>query len=129
MGENEVMMAKCAQMEVLQNRLSRHFNKLWQIPFSYAGIIALTVSKGPDDLHWAIFGVLAIAGIFVNWSMIGAKRAYSRTIKNLFDLEIAMDLKPTTRCFPSHYMPFFAIAWIAVFSALTIAIYQLYQIT
>ncbi len=106
--------AKIAQLALLQTRLIAHGSKLWQLPFSYTGIVAVSVglfekSKIGVPVHYAFYA-LGVVGLIVIYCMAGAYEGYGRTAKFMRIVESDLGLQPSTNSKISHSLPYFLLA-------------------
>nr|WP_321509387.1 hypothetical protein [uncultured Celeribacter sp.] len=110
--------AKIAQLELLQTRLIAHGSRLWQLPFSYAGIVAVSTSlyeTTSTSLHGDyVFYALGVAGFIVLYCMYGAYEGYARTADFMRNLEQELGLIPSTTVkLGSHVFPYFLLGFAA----------------
>ena len=102
--------AKLKQLELLQTRLGIHGGRLWQLPFSYAGVVAISASLLKEgDLvipYQNVFLALSMAGVIVAACMFGAYEAYRRTARNLRAAEAELSLVPYTHNSFGHCVPY-----------------------
>lgn len=106
--------AKLVQYELLQSRVGLHGNRMWQLPLTYLGMIAISISviKGDGQASIPIsyvFMSLAVLGGILLWSLYGAYEGYSRTACNMKIIEAELKLSNVTNNHPSHSMPYFII--------------------
>lgn len=111
------------QLEILQVRLAVHGGKLWQLPFSYAGIVALSASLSQSETTYIggsqLFTFLAFLGFIVLACMYGAYEGYSRTAKFMGTLEKDMGLRSSTAVgLTFHVVPYFALAFACIGAAI-----------
>ena len=101
-----------AQIDLLQNRIIAYANKLWQLPFSYMGIIAVSggiaSENGTFDAS-ELFVALGIVGIIVGYCMYGAKEGYARACNHLSRLENEFCGQATTEVKSQQTLPYFLI--------------------
>jgi Flp pilus assembly protein TadB len=101
------------QLSFLQTRISLHGNRMWQLPLTYIGSLALAVSavvsKDIPFPKWWIFSAIFLTGFVVLWCMYGAFEGYRRTADDMCRVENELDLKDTTRSNPSHIVPYFLL--------------------
>ena len=109
-----IVEAKVAQLELLQARLIAHGSKLWQLPFSYTGIVAVSASLFETTTTslqgYYVFYALGIGGLIVIYCMIGAYEGYSRTVTFMRTVETELGLQPSATNKPSHSVPYFLLA-------------------
>lgn len=121
-NNTENLSAKETQLEILQSRITTHGNKLWQLPFSYAGVVALSANLaggGKSTIPAGqVFFALGIAGLVVIFCMYGAYEGYARTAVNMQKLENELGLTPTTRNYLSHTLPYFLLAVLSVLATI-----------
>lgn len=106
--ENEHFLLK--QYEILQNRLTRHGIRMWQLPFSYLAIMAAVISfvTNKESIipnSW-IFISLCVLGALILWSFTGAMLGYIRTRKNMNELELQLGMNKWTKSPISHFIPY-----------------------
>lgn len=101
------------QYELLQSRVALHGNRMWQLPLTYLGTIAVTLSvtssENPSVQSDHLFLMMSILGVFLTWALHGAYEGYSRTVKNMNKLEVELGLNEFTKNHLSHSVPYFSV--------------------
>lgn len=119
--------ARCVQLELLQNRIGLHGNRLWQLPFTYASFsaVATPLALGQPSVlppHVFLAG-LAMFGLIVLLCMTSAVRGYIRTGKNMNKVEEQLGIDVFTRFGPWHYIPYFLLCVSVIISLSVAALY------
>ena len=116
--------SKCTQLTFLQNRISLHGSRLWQLPLTYYGLIVLAISAtngkaNPNADTWntgtsMVFGSMTVLGIILFCCMLGALEGYHRAGKHMIRLENELGLVASTRTRKSHYVPYFCLITLGI---------------
>lgn len=118
---------KGVQLENLQNRIALHGARMWQLPLTYLGLIAITLnSASSDDSKYPIeivFYVLAILGAIMSAALHGANKRYKQTVLDAIELENSLGLKPYTHCDGWHSYPYYALMCFGILCCVLAAIY------
>ncbi|SCZ73347.1 hypothetical protein SAMN04488118_1175 [Epibacterium ulvae] len=115
-------------MQILQDRLVAHGNRLWQLPFSYAGILAVSMGLafGEDPISKAseLFLALGVLGICVLFCMYGSYEGYARSATFMRDTEQSLGLNPSTAKvgWTNHVVPYFVIAILCTVGAFSVGL-------
>ena len=106
------------QYELLQSRINVHGTRMWQLPFSYLGILGVIISFIDSELKQAneiwVFVGLIILGLLLLWALIGAYRRYVQTAKNMNKLEESLGLQTYTVVLSAHYYPYFLMIFLGM---------------
>ncbi len=110
------------QYEVLQSRINLHGSRMWQLPFTYLGLIGLIISLtfGEDHsplMNWVFLGLSAV-GLVLLWAWFGAYYGYRRTVENMNELEEKLKMGNFTRCYVSHFMPYLLLFILGIITSL-----------
>lgn len=115
------------QLELLQTRIGVHGGRLWQLPLTYLGVLAVSFSQfdsqGSVFAPWFVFSSLAVFGALLLWCMYGAFEGYKRTVIDMNEVERKLGLKETTKNRVSHYAPYFGILILGILFTLAASIY------
>ncbi len=110
---------KRVQLGILQTRIALHGTRMWQLPLTYLGLIAISLnalkSESPVFPTHIVFFLLAILGIIMTWCLYGAHRRYQQTVDDANELEAELKLSTYTLCDIYHTYPYYALM---VFGAL-----------
>ncbi len=105
--------AKRLQYEILQSRIALHGNRMWQLPLTYLGAIAVALSIGEEGSSEAFGGLwflgLSAFGVILMWALYGAFEGYDRTAKNMNELESELGLSVYTKSHIAHSLPYFLL--------------------
>lgn len=97
-------------LETLQNRISRHGARMWQLPLTYLAAIAGTSTLMDNNINQLSFAViflfLAILGLIIFWCFWGTKEGYERTGEALNVVEENLGLGKCTRTPREHIYPY-----------------------
>ena len=111
--KDELRESQRVQLSFLQARTALHGTRLWQLPLTFLGLLALGVSglSGEEvGSHVrAVFGVIAIFGGILLWCMYGAREGYHRAAGHMIRLEEELGLEPSTEIKQSHSVPYFGL--------------------
>ncbi|TDF37159.1 hypothetical protein EYS14_13445 [Alteromonadaceae bacterium M269] len=119
--------ARGVQLENLQSRIGLHGSRMWQLPLTYLGLIAITLnslsSKEPSFPATIIFSLLGILGIIMMAALHGAYTRYAQTVRNAKKLESELELVPYTHYDGWHIYPYYALMLFGIFCCSWAAIY------
>lgn len=105
--------SKRTQLSFLQTRISLHGNRMWQLPLTYIGSLALAISAADSERlpfpKWWIFFVVTAFGFALLWCISGAYEGYKRTAMDMCRIEGELGLIATTRNAKSHSIPYFLL--------------------
>ena len=114
--ENEMRSSKNVQLEILMNRIILHGNRMWQLPLSYFGIIAISLNaiftkdkSGALIPEYLITASLAILGLLITLCLHGAAKRYKETVENSNELERELQLEEYTKWDCFHTSPYYAV--------------------
>lgn len=115
------------QYEMLQSRIALHGGRMWQLPLTYLGTLALSfsvVKDGGSTIPLAyIYLALSILGIIFIYALHGAYEGYSRTADSMNEIEAELGLKTYTKNHPSHSVPYYLLMLFGILSCFVIYIY------
>jgi hypothetical protein len=115
------------QLGMLQIRIGVHGSRLWQLPLTYLGVLVVSLSQfdrqDPVFAPWFVFSSLAIFGVLLLWCMYGAFEGYSRTVRDMNDVERKLSLVETTKNRISHYAPYFGILILGIIFTVGASVY------
>lgn len=124
MSDTELLESKRAQMEVLQNRIVVHGSRMWQLPLTYLGALAIglsaVTSKGVELSLSVVFFFMALLGLILLWCLHGAAESYTRSAKNMNELEADLGLEEYTNAKTSHRYPYYALMIFGIICSLTL---------
>ncbi len=116
--EGDLAESKRAQLSLLQSRITVHASKLWQLPLTFLGLLALGVSGLPEQysgLHAkVVFSAISIFGGILLWCMYGAFEGYGRAVMHMIKLEEELGLTVSTALKPAHTLPYFALVVVGI---------------
>lgn len=119
------------QIEILQARIGLHGSRMWQLPLTYLGAIAVFLTTGSEvaagDSSAIPFMALSVLGILLLWCLFGAYEGYKRTADHLMALEVELELKQCTRCPKSHVLPYFTLILFGIVCCSSIGVFYLVQ--
>lgn len=123
---------KRSHLPVLQQRLNLHGSRMWQFPFTYVGLIFLVLGNMSSFVGivkgWLIFANLTLIGLILFGAFYGAYEGYRRTVKKMNEIELDLQLGETSRCFPSHYVPYFLMLIFEIIFCGSLTFYSYFQI-
>ena len=101
---------------------------MWQLPLTYLGTIVLAISAANGTKvsipERAIFTGMIPLGLILLWCFHGAFEGYSRSAKNLAELEDELGIKRATRLPKSHSYPYLALMLLSLVFCCIAAIYS-----
>lgn len=105
--------SKRTQLEMLQTRLGLHGTRMWQLPLTYLGFIAICMTTLTTEEKVFptsfLFILLAVLGVIMTWCLYGADRRYQQTAADARELEKELQLKTYTSCDGYHTYPYYAL--------------------
>jgi|SRR6188768_1917601 len=111
--DSEHLESRRAQLAQLQTRITSHGTRMWQLPLTYLGGIAVALTAEVDTkLHLDIrlvFGCLALLGFIVFFCLLGAREGYMRATGSMRSVEQVLGLGEHTKAHPLHIVPYFAL--------------------
>jgi len=126
MSEKDLNISRRVQLEILQNRIGLHGSRMWQLPLTYLGAIAISLTAASSDgvnlPIEVIFYLMAILGFIVTWCLRGAEEAYTRAANNMRELEKELRLQQYTRAKGLHRYPYYALMVFGILCCLAAAI-------
>jgi hypothetical protein len=119
------------QLVEVHTRAKLHADRLWQLPFSYIGVVGISFSlmeqRQADNrpIFW-LFTFYALLGILTLLAMLGAIEAIKRALAHMIRVEKALGLVPTTKIRPVYqFAPYVAMAVLGLIACIAVCI-QLY---
>lgn len=119
MDRDIILESKRVQLETLQNRIGLHGSRMWQLPLTYLGAIALALTAYSSDTGISIrslFNALSLLGVAFVFCFYGAHEGYRRTAQTMQNLEKALEIEQTTKAHWSHTVPYFILLIIGIAS-------------
>lgn len=130
MDNKELLESKRVQLQQLQTRIGLHGARLWQLPLTYLGGIALGLTAAGSEkffLNWGmLFFLLTLLGFIFVCCLSGAHEGYKRTAVAMNQVEKDLGLTAWTQCHRSHTVPYWLlmIFGIVICSGATIYSYK-----
>lgn len=119
--------AKLKQLELLENRMKHHILRYWSLPILYISATFLSILKIEDvsslGLKRDIYSFIGLFGVIVLLAMRGSYTGTTRAIENIKELERDLQLRPTVKVDPMHYVPYLLLVALVIF----FAIYKIYR--
>lgn len=100
------------QMHLLQSRIEAYTARLWQLPFTYLGVFAVTVGFIDDGIGVRsahIFWALSLVGVIVGLCMWGAADGYKRATRHLVQMENEIGYRVVTQFKTIQTFPYFLL--------------------
>ncbi|WP_156776972.1 hypothetical protein [Nitrococcus mobilis] len=125
MEEKEKIESRRVQLKVLQSRIALHGARMWQLPLTYWGAIAIALtaaSKNGGKLPLTIvFSVMAVIGVILVWALRGAEKGYTRAAINMNETEGYLEIPRYTRIKSSYRYPYYILIVFGVISCVIAA--------
>lgn len=116
------------QLVEVHARAKLHADRLWQLPFSFIGVVGISfslVEQGQADnrpIFW-LFSLYALLGILVLFAMLGAIEAIMRALAQMIRIEKELGLVPTTRIRPVYqFAPYLAMAALGLIACIAVCV-------
>jgi len=113
------------QLTELNARVRSHMAAMWQMPFAYIGLIALSLSlaDGHPRLLRQAGLVLALVGVFAIWAMAGWLEAAHRAVDNINHVEDGLALERTAKKKPfMHAVPHMLVVALGIIASVLVAV-------
>ena len=127
MDKDELIASQRFQLEILQTRIGLHGSRMWQLPLTYLGAIALAVNAAANEKYeislFLVFGFMTVLGCILLWCLYGAEEGYSRAIKNMNEIERLLGLEEYTISHPAHRLPYYGLMIFGIVSCLLSTMY------
>jgi len=126
MSEDKELYASLrTQLSELNGRIRAHMAAMWQMPFAYIGLVALSLSLA--DAHPRLLRqasvALALVGIFALWAMAGWLEAAHRAVDHINMIEDGLALQRTAKKNPfMHAVPHMLVVVLGIIASLLIAV-------
>ena len=118
MTEKDLLESRRVLLQVLQKRISLHGARMWQLPLTYLGAIAIGLNAATNnkvDLPLDIaFLLMALLGVILTWCLKGAEEGYIRTAKNMNEIEKALSLPEFTKSKSPHRHPYYMLMFFGI---------------
>jgi hypothetical protein len=105
--------SKRVQLEILQTRIGVHGLRMWQLPLSYLGLVAISLNALTTEQKvfpdFIVLAALSILGIIMTWALYGAHRRYQQTVDNANELEAELQIKKYAHCDAYHTYPYYGL--------------------
>lgn len=122
--------SKRTQLEMLQNRIGLHGARMWQLPLTYLGFIAICMTTLTIEEKvfptFLLFILLAVLGVIMTWCLYGADRRYRQTVKDAKKLEQELQLETYTSCDGYHTYPYYALMAFGMVCSTTASLYLVF---
>lgn len=108
-------MAETARTESLERQLTElnsrsrwYSSQLWQLPFAYLGLTAVTVVQLVDKKEVLPYGLItaSVVGILSFVHLLFMQNGNNRAVESLREVEGSLNLKPTAEVKPFYEWPF-----------------------
>ena len=113
MDDHQVVESKRMQLEILQTRINLHGGRMWQLPLTYLGAIALALTAysniETDVSLKLVYIALVIIGMLILLCFYGALEGYRRTAKFMSEIENELEVKNATKLHWAQYVPYLAL--------------------
>jgi hypothetical protein len=116
------------QLVEVHNRAKLHADRLWQLPFSYIGVVGISFSlveqKQSDSrpTFW-LFTFYALLGVLALLAMLGAIEAIARALAHMIRIEKELGLSPTTRIRPLYqFVPYVGMTVLGLVACIAVCI-------
>ena len=123
--------SKRVQLEILMTRIVLHGNRMWQLPLTYLGLIAISLSVMTEDKllfsKSMITILLTVLGIIMTWCLYGAHRRYQETVDDANELETELQIRTYTKCDSFHTFPYYALMIFGITCSLLGSVFLLYN--
>ena len=127
---NKVEDSKRVQLGILQTRIGLHGSRMWQMPLSYLGLVAVClnalVSEKKVIPSFILFTPLTFLGMIMLWALYGAHRRYQETVNDANELETELGLRKYTRCDSYHTYPYYALMIFGIICCLWVSVFFKY---
>lgn len=103
------------QLSEVHDRAKLHAGRLWQLPFSYIGVVGLSLAIiEAESKTWLIswlFGLYTVFGVLVFLAMLGAFEGTKRALQHMIRIEQELGLVVTTKVRVVYqFLPHFSLA-------------------
>ncbi len=126
--DKELFESKRIQLQQLQSRIGLHGTRLWQLPLTYLGGIALGLTAAGSEkffLNWGmLFSLLTVLGFIFLYCLSGAYEGYKRTAKAMNEVESELGLTTWTKCHHLHRVPYWLLMIFGIVICLGAAAYS-----
>ncbi len=115
------------QLVEVHGRAKMHASRLWQLPFSYIGIVGLSfslINKNSQN-HWLIplFFLYSVFGVVVGLAMLGAFEGVKRALTHMILLEKNLYLTQTTMVKIAYqFIPYFIILILGIVACVSVCL-------
>ena len=123
--DNELNASLRTQLTELNGRVRAHMAAMWQMPFAYVGLIALSLSlpDGHPRLLRQAAVVLALVGVLAIWAMAGWLEAAHRAVEHINKVEDGLGLQRTAKKNPAmHAVPHLLVVGLGIIASILIAL-------
>jgi len=116
------------QLVEVHDRAKLHADRLWQLPFSYIGIIGISFSlvgqnKAESEPIFWLFIFYVLLGVLAILAMLGAIEAITRALRHMIGIENDLGLEPTTRIRPVYqFAPYLAVAVLGLVACVMVCV-------
>lgn len=124
MSEEEINTSKRAQIGILQARIGLHGSRMWQLPLTYLGAIAIGLNSELDGMGLGIvFYAMTVLGVILMWCLHGAVYSYTCAVENMAELEKDLSLRQYTTIKASLRYSYYTLLGFGIICCLALAIY------